>query len=89
MAKKANPWVVGAIGVGVSLAGFFVYRALTAPPKSAAPTTDAAKLKPVNFAVACENAAKLVAIQSPDKASYDYWANLCHQGGGNTTPWPS
>jgi hypothetical protein len=40
--KKTNPWMIAAVGVGVSALGYVVYRALSAPAATTTPATSTA-----------------------------------------------
>jgi hypothetical protein len=89
MARKGNPWLVAGIGVGVSLAGFFLYRALTTPTVPATSSTTASKTPLDPTADACSKAALLASVgHAAEYKSYLSWAAICRQGGGNPPPFP-
>jgi hypothetical protein len=89
MSRKVSPWLVASVGVGVSLAGFFLYRAFTSPTPASA-TTDASG-KPLT---PCDRAAQLAAVAATstdphaEQGPYETWANLCRQSGGSPPPFP-
>jgi hypothetical protein len=85
MARKPNPWVVAGIGVGVSLAGFFVYRALTSssPAGSGSNTIDTSKPPPAQDP--CVVAAQMAALR---RHEYYAWADRCRQQGGSPAAFP-
>lgn len=72
MAKK-RLWLEVGIGVGVSLAGFFLYRALTAPSAAATPSPDAGTLPS-----ACAQAIRLAKLGHPREGAV--WAAQCRAG---------